>query len=106
MAKTLPSGSACNGVYSGTFDGNVSISGGQNCVLWNGGVTGNINSFDGNLTLIQSQVGGDVVFTSLNPPKSTVKTSLTIGPGTTIKGSVLVLNLDGSPALLSLPAVQ
>jgi lysophospholipase L1-like esterase len=51
---------ACNGTYSGTFVGNLSVSKGQVCVFMGGGVTGNITQTGGNLILSGTTVGGNV----------------------------------------------
>lgn len=56
----LPSGSACNGAYNGTFNGNVTISSGQNCVLVGGTVNGNITQKGGSLTIGNFTVRGNV----------------------------------------------
>ena len=51
---------ACNGAYSGTFVGNLSVSKGQVCMFTGGGVTGNITQTGGNLILSGTTVGGNV----------------------------------------------
>ena len=79
-----PSGTACNGTYSGIFQGNITVSAGQNCVFVNGGATGNVVENGGNLGLIQSQVGGNVQVNS---------GTFTIGPGSTIGGNLEIQSL-------------
>ncbi len=82
---TPTSGNTCNGAYNGTFNGNLTVSAGQNCSFVSGGVTGNVQLNGGNLILMQSQVGGDV---QLNGGGT-----FTIGPGTTIGGNLQIQNL-------------
>jgi sugar lactone lactonase YvrE len=79
-----PSGTACNGTYSGIFQGNITVSAGQNCTFVNGGVTGNVTENGGNLTLTQSQVGGNVQI---------MGGTFTIGPGSTVGGNLQIQNL-------------
>ena len=79
-----PSGTACNGTYSGVFQGNITVSAGQNCTFVNGGATGNVVENGGNLTLTQSQVGGNVQI---------MGGTFTIGPGSTVGGNLQIQNL-------------
>ena len=79
------SGTTCNGSYNGTFNGNVTVSAGQNCVFIGGVVTGNVQQTGGNLVLTQSQVGGDVQMNGGG--------TFTIGPGAAIKGNLQIQNL-------------
>ncbi len=55
------SGTACNGIYNGTFNGNITVSTGQNCTFISGTITGNINVIGGNLVLAGVQVNGNVL---------------------------------------------
>lgn len=56
-----PSGTTCNGVYNGTFTGNVIVSGGQNCTFINGGqINGNVNVIAGNFALKGAKVSGNL----------------------------------------------
>jgi hypothetical protein len=58
---TLNSGSTCNGVYGGTFNGNVTVSTGQTCNFLSGNITGNVQQNGGNLVLAGGViVGGNV----------------------------------------------
>ena len=55
------SGNKCNGIYNGTFRGNVVVSAGQNCTFAAGGrITGNVNVHGGNLTLTNSSLSGNL----------------------------------------------
>lgn len=58
--QPLTNGSSCNGVYSGTFNGSINVSSGQNCSLVNGTVTGSIFVFGGSLSLSDVLVNGSV----------------------------------------------
>jgi hypothetical protein len=84
-----PSGTACNGTYSGIFQGNLTVSAGQNCIFVNGGVTGNVQQNGGNLELIQSQVGGNVQVNGGG--------TFTLGPGSTIGGNLQIQSLPSGP---------
>ena len=59
---SLTSGTACNGVFSGTFGGNVTVSEGQNCYFAAGArVAGNLKQTGGNLVLVAgTSVGGNL----------------------------------------------
>jgi hypothetical protein len=106
----LASGQSCNGNYDGVFNGNVTVSAGQNCVFTSpceikGSVTVNGGSFDlactvdGNVTISGSgafslygaSIGNDLHIQSLSAgqPQSAVCAS-------TIKGNLVVQN-NGSP---------
>jgi lipopolysaccharide export system protein LptA len=78
------SGSGCNGTYDGIFQGNITVSAGQNCVFTNGGATGTVTENGGKLTLTQSQVGGDVQI---------MGGTFALGAGTSIGGNLLIQNL-------------
>ena len=82
----LPSGSACNGTYNGTFAGDVTVRDGQTCVLVGGGVTGDIIQNGGSLTIGNFTVSGNVHVDG--------RGTFSIGPYTTIDG-----NLDDEGAV-------
>ena len=44
-------GSNCNGQYTGTFTGNLTVSAGQTCIFTNGGVIGNLTEKGGSVVL-------------------------------------------------------
>lgn len=79
------SGAACDGVYNGTFSGNIDLSAGQQCVFLNGAVTGNVQQDGGNLVLLESQVGGNVQVNG--------NSTFTISPYSTISGNLEIQNL-------------
>jgi lysophospholipase L1-like esterase len=55
-----PASTACNGTYSGTFVGNLTVSAGQVCIFTGGGVTGNVTQTGGTLIFSGITVGGNV----------------------------------------------
>jgi len=55
-----PSGSACNGVYNGVFNGNLVVSPGQSCVFIGGGVTGNVAVVGGYIGLNNFTASGNI----------------------------------------------
>jgi YVTN family beta-propeller protein len=61
MQTAPPSGTACNGVYNGTFIGDVTVSTGQNCKFINGGqIVGNVNVTGGNFGLTNATLDGNL----------------------------------------------
>lgn len=91
LVPNLASGETCNGLYTGTLNGNLRVSPGQNCVFVDGDVTGNVQQSGGSLTIMQSQVGNNVQINGGG--------AFTIGAGTTIDGSLLVKGLPTSTGL-------
>jgi len=85
------SGTSCNGVYNGTFNGNLTVSAGQDCFFVDGGVTGNVTQTGGNLQLLQSKVAGNVHVNGGG--------TFNIGPGSTIDGNLQIQSLPASPGL-------
>jgi hypothetical protein len=83
-----PSGTACNGAYSGTFKGNLTVTKGQTCILIGGGTTGSITQTGGSLVLNGATIGSN----------ATIQTGGTfnIGPSTTIKGNLTMQSLPVS----------
>jgi Legume lectin domain len=87
-AATVPSASSkCNGVYNGTFKGNLTISAGQTCMFVGGGVTGNIVENGGNLVLTSASVGGSIQANG---------GTFSVGPGVTIKGNFTMIEIAKS----------
>jgi hypothetical protein len=59
MAGTVPaSGNECNGVFNGTFRGNIIVSNGQSCTFIGGGITGNVTQTGGKLVTRNATIGG------------------------------------------------
>jgi len=85
--QTLAAGYACNGTYTGTFNGTVVVSPGQNCTFVNGTITGDVLANGGNLTLSEVLVGGGVQITG--------NATYSIGDFTNITGD---LQISNSPA--------
>ncbi len=105
-----PGATTCNGVYGGGFKGNMTVSSGQVCTLFNGSVTGNVTvnpggSFvlnngsasgnvqlqgGGNLGLTNATVGGNVQVNGGG--------TFTIGPVSTINGNLEIQNIPAGPA--------
>ena len=87
---TVPASSTtCNGVYIGTFSGNITVSNGQNCIFEKGGATGNITETGGNLALSNSTIGGNIQVSG---------GTYAIGPSTTIKGNLTIQSIPTGPA--------
>jgi uncharacterized repeat protein (TIGR03803 family) len=88
---TLPtSGNSCNGVYSGTFFGNIVVSNGQSCEFTDGGtVIGNIYVTGGSLVLQNASVLGNVEIQG---------GTYTLGPSLAILSRLEVVNLPSSSA--------
>jgi hypothetical protein len=84
------SGTACNGVYNGTFHGNLKISAGQNCVFVGGAIDGNVQLDGGNLSLTNTVVTGNVQLQGGG--------SFSIGPSATIDGNLQIQNLPAGGA--------
>src|SRR5205823_8670605 len=85
------SGTTCNGNYNGTFKGNLTVSAGQNCAFYSGGVTGNIAVNGGHLALTNASVGGNVSIQGA--------AAFSIGPGTTISGHLAIQNVASGSTL-------
>jgi len=61
LTGTAPaSGTTCNGNYNGTFNGSVTVSAGQNCAFYGGGVKGNVNVSGGHLALTNAAITGNI----------------------------------------------
>ena len=78
------SSTGCNGVYNGTFSGNLIISSGEICEFRAGGVTGSITMTGGSLILTNATVGGSVEIQG---------GTFTLGPSLTIQGDLQIQNL-------------
>jgi hypothetical protein len=78
VASVPASGTKCNGVYRGTFNGNIVITAGQTCIFVGGGVTGSVTETGGSFALRNAVVGGNFLVSG---------GSFSIGPPATIKGN-------------------
>jgi YVTN family beta-propeller protein len=79
-ASVPSSGKACNGLYNGTFKGNITVSAGQNCSFVAGGITGNVVVTGGNFAFANGLIGGSVGIAGAS--------TFSLGPGTIIDGSL------------------
>jgi uncharacterized repeat protein (TIGR03803 family) len=87
--KVPISSTGCNGVYNGTFQGDITVSNGEICRFTAGGVTGTITMTGGSLILANASIGGDVRILGGG--------SFTLGPSLTIMGDLQIQNLPASP---------
>jgi hypothetical protein len=85
IAAAPSSGSTCNGVYNGTFQGNLTVSAGQNCVFVGGTINGNVQLKGGTLSLTNTVVNGNVQLQNGG--------NFSIGPSATINGNLQAHNL-------------
>lgn len=79
------SGDTCNGTYNGAFNGNITVSTGQNCMFLNGSITGNVAVNGGNFGITGGTISGNVQIQGA--------TAFTIGQDTTITGNLAVQNI-------------
>ena len=86
------SGSTCNGNYNGTFNGNLTVSAGQNCSFVNGArITGNVAVNGGNFAMAGGTINGNLQVGGA--------AAFSIGPLTTINKNLSVQNVgSGSVA--------
>ena len=82
------SGSACNGNYTGTFQGTITVSAGQNCAFFGGGISGSVSVNGGSLALTNATVTGNL---SIQGPSA-----FSIGPGTSINGNLSIQNVGSA----------
>ena len=85
------SGTACNGNYNGTFQGNVTVSAGQNCSYLSGGINGNANVQGGSLALNGAKVTGNVAVQG--------NSTFSLGTGTTISGNLSITSIASGTAV-------
>jgi hypothetical protein len=85
------SGTTCNGNYNGTFNGKLTVSAGQNCAFYGGGVNGNVDVNGGQIALNNSTISGNMEIQG--------GSGFSFGPGTEIGGNLSIRNLgSGSTA--------
>jgi hypothetical protein len=89
-AVPLNSGSDCNGVFDGTFKGNVTVSAGQTCTFVSGGITGNIIQYGGSLMISDLTVGGNVQVQGGG--------TFSIGPSAAIGGALQIYSIPAGTA--------
>jgi hypothetical protein len=82
---------ACNGVYNGTFHGNLTVSAGQNCVFVGGAIDGNVTLNGGNLQLTNVTVSGNVQIQQGDA-------TFSLGPSATIDGNLQIQNIPSGTA--------
>jgi YVTN family beta-propeller protein len=91
VAQSAPaSGNLCNGIYNGTFNGNLTVSAGQDCVFLKGKITGNVNLVGGNFALNGSAVGGNLTVNGGG--------TYTLGPTATVGGNLQIQNIPPGSA--------
>jgi YVTN family beta-propeller protein len=83
-------GNLCNGIYKGTFNGNVTVAAGQDCIFLNGRITGNVNVVGGNFALNGSAVGGNLTVNGGG--------TYTLGPSATVGGNLKIQNISPGTA--------
>lgn len=111
-ATAPASGTSCNGAYTGPFNGNITVSAGQNCSFIGSAsspavITGNISQMGGTLNLVNASVSGNVAVQGASAfsisPRTTIGKNLSIDNvasgaatnqvcGTTVSGSMEVNN--------------
>jgi uncharacterized repeat protein (TIGR03803 family) len=89
--STIPSsGGSCNGVYSGIFWGNITVSQGQSCAWTDGGkIFGNVYVTGGSLNLNNASVFGNV---------QVIGGTYSIGPSVSIWSTLSVQNVPSGSA--------
>lgn len=91
LATVPNSGGSCNGVYSGIYWGNITVSQGQSCEWTDGGqVFGNIYVKGGNLILTNASVFGNVQIQG--------GSTYTLGPSLSIWSTLSVQNIPSGSA--------
>jgi YVTN family beta-propeller protein len=61
VPKAAPTTAArCNGIYNGTFNGNVTVSAGQDCIFLGGRISGSVTVIGGNFALNRGAVDGNL----------------------------------------------
>jgi len=79
------SGTTCNGIYNGTFTGNITVSSGQTCAFYAGGVVGNVTVSGGSFGLSNGKVTGNVLIQG--------GAAFSVGQGAEVTGNLTVQNL-------------
>jgi hypothetical protein len=82
------SGTTCNGNYTGTFKGSITVSAGQNCAFYFGGVTGSVTVVGGNFATTGSPITGNVLIQGA--------AGFSIGEGTRIGGNLTIQSVGSA----------
>ena len=77
------SGAKCNGNYTGTFNGSITVSAG-NCAFYFGGVTGNVSVIGGSFAATGAKIVGNIIQGAVG---------FAIGEGTAIAGNLTIQNV-------------
>ena len=80
------SGTACDGAYTGVFQGDIEVNSGQNCMFVGGSVTGQVTVLGGNFILSHANVTGKVQITG--------SSEFSISAGSEIGGVLSINNLS------------
>jgi hypothetical protein len=80
------SGTKCNGIYNGTFNGSITVSAGQTCAFYGGGVAGNVTVSGGNFGLSNATVAGNVLIQG--------GAAFSVSQGAEVTGNLTVQNLS------------
>lgn len=83
-----PSGTACNGMYNGTFNGSITVSNGQTCTFVGGTINGQVTVTGGTLVLSGTTVTQNV---QINDG------AFFIGPSASIEGNLQIQYLPTGP---------
>jgi YVTN family beta-propeller protein len=83
-------GRLCNGIYDGTFNGNLTVSAGQDCIFLNGRITGNVTVVGGNFALNGATVGGNVTVIGGGTYR--------LGPAATVGGNLIIRKIPPGSA--------
>lgn len=86
VASVPSSSNGCDGVFAGTFIGDITVSSGQTCIFVAGGINGNVTETGGNLVLLGA-TAHDVHISG---------GSYLIGPSTQIMGNLEIANVTGA----------
>jgi dienelactone hydrolase len=90
---TVPvSSTSCNGLFNGVFQGNITLSSGQNCVFLSGGITGNLAANGGTAVLSGATLQGNLTVTG---------TGMVSLQSSTVNGNIAIQNMTGgTPGVL------
>ena len=83
-------GNLCNGIYKGTFNGNLTVSAGQDCIFLRGRIAGIVNVIGGNFALNGATVGGNVTVNG--------GATYTLGPAARVGGNLIIQNISPGSA--------